>query len=153
MSVRSPARHRDVNFDEPLQGVRASRTAAARNRALADHAIVVGQLLAAADVSCGADPDRLVDDEEVAVRRARVVDEPRDVAADVRVAAPRAVDAEDPELAAPAVLLLARFAVVVISDQFAGVVDDPGVFRNRPGRKHAVSMHTRTAPLDPREPL
>src|SRR5262249_50754375 len=66
---------------------RATGPAPARNRALADDRVVVGELFAFADVPAGANPDRLVHHLEPAVRRARVVDEPCDVAADVRVAA------------------------------------------------------------------
>src|SRR5262249_52530274 len=46
----------------PLQRVRAAGTAAARDRALANRAVIVAQFLAAADDAGGADPDRLVDD-------------------------------------------------------------------------------------------
>src|SRR5262252_2964117 len=94
----------------PSDRVRAARTAAAGNRAVADDGVVVGQLFAALDRARGLDPDRLVDDLERAVRRAGVVDEPRDVAADVGVAAPRAVDLEDPGAAVGEVARLARFA-------------------------------------------
>src|SRR5262245_8773325 len=74
-----------------LDFVRTSGAAAARDRSLADGLVVVGQLFAALDASSGADPDGLVDDLEPAVRRAGVVDEARDVAADVGVAAPDAI--------------------------------------------------------------
>src|SRR5262249_19692367 len=100
-----------------VQAIGTAGPAAARHRPVADHAVVVGQLLAPTDVASGPDPDRLVDDFEVAVRVTRVVDEPRDVAADVRVAAPDAVDAEDPEFALCAIGLLARVACVVVADQ------------------------------------
>src|SRR3954462_10599930 len=71
--------------------VRASRATAARNRALADDRVVVSQLFAAPDRARRPDPDRLVDDIEVTVRPARMVDEAHDVAVDVGVATPRAV--------------------------------------------------------------
>src|SRR5262249_7256115 len=113
----------------PLQRVRAAGTAAARDRALANRAVVVAQFLAAADDAGGADPDRLVDDLEPAVRCAGVVDEPRDVPAHVRVAAPHAVDAEDPDAALLQVLIFARVELFAVADELAGVVDDARALR------------------------
>src|SRR5512138_1634227 len=98
--------------------------AAARNRAAADDRVVVGQLLAPANGTSRLDPNRLVDDLEAAVRRARVVDEPRDVAADGRVAAPGSVDAKHPDAAFGEIPLFTGLAVGIVSDQLAGVVDD-----------------------------
>src|SRR5262249_59612073 len=119
--------------------------ATARNRALADRLVVVGELFAAADVPGGLDPDGLVDHLETAVRRAGMVDEPRDVAIDVRVAAPGAVDAEHPQLAAFAITLLARLALLVIPNQLARVVDDAGVLRDRFRREDTVAVNARAS--------
>ena len=101
----------------------AARAAAARDRLVALGVVVVGQLFARLDVARRADPDRLVDDVDPAVRLARVVDEPRDVAADVGVAAPVAVDPEHPDAALAQVAILAALALLV-GDELAGVVDD-----------------------------
>src|SRR5262249_42135103 len=132
--------------------VGAAGPAAARDRRLADDRGVVGELFAFADVAFGADPDRLVHDLEPAVRRARVVDEPPDVAAELCVAAPGPVDAEPPDAAAGEVALLALLALVV-AHQLAGVVDDPPVLRNPLGGEHAESMDCRSAPGDSRQRL
>src|SRR5436853_2219539 len=66
--------------------------APALNRLLAIRVVVVGELLAGRNVARGADPDRLADDVAVAVRLARVVDEARQVAADVGVTHPSPID-------------------------------------------------------------
>src|SRR5262245_8172407 len=132
--------------------VRAAGPAAAGDSARADDRVVVGQLFAPADIAPGADPDRLVYYLEPAVRRARVVDEPRDVAADVRIAAPVPVHPEHPDTALGEVPLLALFAFVV-AHQLAGVVDDAAVLRNMLRREHAVSMDRRSAPDDFRQRL
>src|SRR5262249_40429199 len=136
----------------PLQRVRAAGTAAARDRALANRAVVVAQFLAAADDAGGADPDRLVDDLEPAVRCAGVVDEPRDVPAHVRVAAPHAVDAEDPDAALLQVLLFARVELFAVADELAGVVDDARALRDRFGGEHALPVHGRVAADDTVKP-
>src|SRR5262245_23949527 len=92
---RDPTRG-DGSSDPSSNQTPTPRPAAAWDRARADDGVVVGQLFAALDRPGGADPDRLVDNLKPAVGRAGMVDEARDVAADVRVAAPRAVDVEDP---------------------------------------------------------
>ena len=138
-SIHVPLRERESLAQS--ESVRAAGPAAAWDRALADDRVVVGQLLAAAYVPRGADPDRLVDDLEPAVRRAGVIDEPGDVAADCRVAAPGAIDAKDPDAALLPVALFARFTRLVIADQLTGVVDDAGVLRDRLRGEHAVSVH------------
>jgi hypothetical protein len=55
-----------------------------------------------------------------------MVDEARDVAADAGVAAPRAVDAKDPDAAVAEISCLAGGARS-IAYQLAGVIDDAGV--------------------------
>src|SRR5262249_41663585 len=94
--------------------------------------------------------DRLVDDLEPAVRRARVVDEPRDVAPDVGVAAPGPVDAKHPDAAVGEVALLALLAFVV-AHQLAGVVDDPRVLRDPLGGKDSEAVNGRSASDDLRQ--
>src|ERR1051326_3336854 len=116
--------------------VRTTRFAATRNRPRADDRIIVGQLFASFDRPPRTDPDRLVDDLKPAVRRARVVDEAREAAADVGVPAPRAVDAKDPDAAFLEVPLLSRLALLVISDQLACVVDDARVLFDGLRGKH-----------------
>src|SRR5437763_15474341 len=91
-----------------LDFIPTARPAAARNRPLAVNRIIVGELFASADVAPGADPNRLVDDLEPAVRRAGVVDEPRDVCAGVRIAAPGAAHPVDPDPALGEIPFLAR---------------------------------------------
>ena len=99
-----------------------------------------------------ANPDRFVDDLKVAVRRARVVDEPRDVTADGGVTAPRAIDPEHPDAAVGQVSLFAGFAVGVVSDQLASVVDDARVSLDGLYSEDAVAMHVRTPARDLRKP-
>src|SRR5205807_3316978 len=118
--------------------VRTAGPTAAWNRALADRSVIVGELFTRADRSGRANPDRLVDHLEVAVRRARVVDETRDVAADARVAAPRSVHAKYPQFTAPLVCVLARLAVRAVANQLASIVDDASVLANRFGGEHTV---------------
>src|SRR5581483_2961725 len=131
----------------------AAGTAAAGDRRRPDRLVVVGELFTAADVPRRLDPDGLVDHFEVAVRRARVIDEPRDVAADVRVAAPRAVDAEHPDASLGEISFLARLARLVVADQLAGVVDDACVLRDRLGGEHAIPVHRRSTARDLRQRL
>ena len=91
------------------------------------------------------------DDLEPAVRRARVVDEARDVAADGRVAAPAAVHTEDPDAAVGEVARLARLAFVV-PDELARVVDDARVLSDPLDGEHAEAVHRRSAADDSRQP-
>src|SRR5262245_57420575 len=123
--------------------VGAPRTAAARYRPFADDRVVVRQLLASANRPRRLDPDRLVDDLEVAVGRARVVDEPRHVAADVGIPAPRAVHAEDPGAAFREIPRLARLALPVVANQLAGVVDDARVLRDGLAGEDAEAVYRR----------
>src|SRR5262252_1253906 len=128
----------------------AAGPAAARDGALADDRVVVGELFAFADVASRANPDRLVHHLEPAVRRARVVDEPRDVAADLRVAAPVPVHAEHPDAALGEVPLLALLALVV-AHQLTGVVDDPRVLRDPLGCEDAEAVNRRSPSDDLRQ--
>src|ERR1043166_3906797 len=107
----------------PSQAGLTSRPAAARDQLLTVRVVVVRQLFALPDVPRGADPDRPADDLAVAVRLAAVVDEAREIAADVRVAHPAAVHREAPDASALQVARLAFQALLVI-DQLARVVDD-----------------------------
>src|SRR4029079_16119717 len=60
----------------------------ALNNLLAVRVIIVGELFTRFDVAAGADPDLAADDVAIAIRTARVVDEPRHVATRHRVADP-----------------------------------------------------------------
>jgi hypothetical protein len=73
-----------------------------------------------------------------------VIDESRDVAANVRVTHPAAVHREAPDFAAFQVL---RFAFETFSmiNQLAGIVDNTGVLGDRFPREHAPPMELRTA--------
>src|SRR4029079_8131376 len=101
-----------------------------RDHLVALGVVVVGQLFAGLDPARRADPDRLVDDVDPAIRLAGVIDEPRDVAADVGVPAPLAIHAEHPDAALAELAVLARLALLV-GDQLSGVVDDPLVLVDR----------------------
>src|SRR5262249_2754117 len=109
--------------------------------------VVVGQLLALADRAGGANPDHAILDVRVAIRLARVVDVPRDVAPDGRVDDPTVFQLEAPECAALEIMLFARPALRR-RDLFAAVVDDPCVLANGLPRKHAPSVDPRLPPLD-----
>jgi hypothetical protein len=77
-----------------------------------------------------------------------VVDEARDVAADVGVAAPVRLTLNtqmDPRFRYSS---SRRSHSAPVAKQFAGVVDDPRVFRDGLGRENAVAVNERTAPDD-----
>src|SRR5687768_11701975 len=92
----------------------------------ADRRVIVGQLFARLEAPRRPDPDGLAGDFNPAVRRTRMVDEPRDVAADCGVPAPDAIDAKHPEAAAFQVTDFAR-AAVPGAKELPCVVDDPFV--------------------------
>src|SRR5204863_6534901 len=106
--------------------------------------VVVGELLALADGARGANPDDVADDLHVAVALARMIDEPRVVAADRGIAHPAAVDLKAPDQAALHVAVLAREALLM-RDLLARVVDDPLVFRNAFRGKYSPTMQLRAA--------
>ena len=81
-----------------------------------------------------------------------MVDETRDVAADGGVATPGAIDPEHPDAAVSKVPLFASFAVRVVSDQLAGVVDDARVLCDSLDGEDTVSVDGRTAARDFRNP-
>src|SRR5690606_6903770 len=109
--------------------------------------VVVGQLFALLDVARGPDPDRPVDDVDVAVGATGVVDETRDVAPDVGVDDPSVVEREAPDRAA---LQVSRFALpaLLVGDLLPGVIDDALVLRDVLGREHAPAGNLRTFPYD-----
>src|SRR5678815_4815425 len=107
MAGSSAHARRTIAATNSSQPPRAPRTALALDGQLAVGVVVVGELFARKDVATGADPDVLADDLAVAIRLAGVVDEAGDVAADMRVADPAAVDREAPDFAAFEVLRLA----------------------------------------------
>jgi hypothetical protein len=103
-------------------------------------AVVIRELLARADASRRANPDRLVGDLDPAVRCAGVVDEPGEVAADRGVAAPGAIDPEDPDTPVREVLFLPRLARFAVPDELSGVLDDARILRNRLEGEDAVAV-------------
>jgi len=107
-----PSRN-DCSISEPIP-TGAIRTAPALNDLLAVGVVVVGELLAGLDVAPGADPDVTADYLAVTVRLARVVDEPRDISADVSIAHPAPIHSETPDLAAFQVRRFALQAFLVI---------------------------------------
>src|SRR3974377_269142 len=98
--------------------------------------VVVRQLFALSDVARRAYPDDALLDVDVTVGAARVVDEPRDVAADARVDHRAVGQLEAPDLAAFDVAALAPEAFPV-RDALAGVVDDACVLRKAGRGEHA----------------
>src|SRR3954452_12120914 len=129
-------------WDEQLKAGPTVRLAAALDRVIANRGVVVGQLFPGLDPPGRADPDRHAGHLEPAVGPAGVIDEAGDVAADRRVTAPDTIDAEDPDAPLLEVSRLARRAVA-ITNQLAGVVDDPRVLRDRLGREHAIAVQLR----------
>ena len=131
-----------------LQTRLAARPAAALNSVVADRAVIVGQLFTGFDPARGADPDGLVDYLRPAVRRARMVDETGDVAADGRIAAPDSIDPVDPDAPLRQVLDLAAGAVLV-PYELTGIVDDALVLVDRFGREYAEPVQLRFFANDP----
>ena len=80
-----------------------------------------------------------------------MVDEPRDVAADVRVTAPRAVHAEHPDAPVVQIALFAGFAVLVVPNQLTRVVDDVRVLRDWLPGEDAESVNRRSLTQDLRK--
>src|SRR5207253_8450819 len=127
----------------------ASRPASTRNQLLAIGVVVVRQLFAGVDITRGADPDRLSDDVAVTIRLTGVVDEAREIAVNIGIAHPAAVDGETPDAPLRQVLRLALQALLVI-DQLACVIDDARIFCDWFGGEDAPSVDVRAAPYDSR---
>src|SRR5438093_2670226 len=121
--------------------------APARDQPFAVGVVVVRQLLAPADPPRRANPDRAVDDVDVAVGAAGVVDEARVVAADAGVNHRAVRELEAPDVAVADVAPLAPEALLV-RDLLAGVVDDPSVLRNQLCSVDAPSCNSRTQLFD-----
>src|SRR6266545_2666353 len=117
----------------------ASRPAVARDRPLAVCRIVVGQLLAFADVASRDDPDRVANHARVAVRLARMIDVASDVAADSGITHVQAIELETPDVALLQVPRLALQALLV-GDLLAVVSDDALVFGNGLSGKNAPAL-------------
>jgi hypothetical protein len=77
-----------------------------------------------------------------------MIDEPGDVATDRRVAAPVPVDPEHPDAALLEVARLTRLTLFVVAQELAGVIDDPGIFRNRLSGEDAVAVNGRASSND-----
>src|SRR5205809_6028324 len=125
----------------------AARAAAALDQPFAVGVVVVGQLLAPADKARRANPDRAVDDVDVAVGAAGVVDEARVVAADARANHRAVRELEAPDVAVADVAALAPEAFLV-RDLLAGVVDDSRVLRDCLCCVDAPSMNLRSPLFD-----
>src|SRR3954470_17154404 len=123
------------------QEVRAVRTAAAFDRRLPVGVVVVIQLGAFPDRLGGADPDHAILDFDVAVRLARVIDEPGDVAADCGIdgCTVRQLEAPDMTLVEIPGFALQTF---LVRDLLAGVIDDPLVLRNGFRRENAPPLNS-----------
>ena len=134
------------------QPVPTTRPASTRNQLLAIGEVVVGQLFARLDITCGADPDRLrlADDVAVAIRFTGVIDESGKVAADIRIAHPPAIDRETPDAPLFQVPGLAFQALFVI-DQLASVIDDACVLGNGFESEDAPAVDFRAAAHDSRK--
>src|SRR5258708_17096471 len=105
----------------------AARAAAARNAGNAIRVVVIRQFLACVNPARGADPDRVTDDVDIAVRLTRVVDVSRDVSAASRVARPAGVDGEDPDSLPGQVALLAAPGLR-LGDKLSFISDNSGTF-------------------------
>jgi len=133
-----------------LQARCAPRPAPARNQLLAIGVVVVGELLASVDIPRRADPDRLANDVAIAVWFARVVDEARQIAADVCVTHPATIHRVAPDAPLLQIPRLALQAFLMIN-QLARVVDDAPVFPDWFRGKHAPSVDPGASPRNFRE--
>jgi hypothetical protein len=113
--------------------------AATRNRLVALGVVVVGQLFTGLDSPGRANPDRLIDDVDPTVGLAGVIDESRDVAVNVGITAPRAIDTKHPDATFAQVAILAVQALFV-RDQLTGVIDDPLVLVDWVDREYAEAV-------------
>jgi hypothetical protein len=122
-----------------LQHRLASGAAAALDRAFAIGVVVVGQLVAALNGLRRSDPDRVADDLRIAVRLARMIDEARDVAPDIGVDDPAAIQLEAPDTA---ILQVSPFSLETlgIGDLLAGVMNNPFVLRDDLGSEDAATV-------------
>src|SRR5437867_546128 len=132
-------------FVSSLQPRLAPLSAPARNQLLAIRVVVVGKLLARVDITRRADPDRLADDVAVAVWLARVVDEARQIAIDVRVTHPAAIHREAPDAPLLQVPCLALQALLVIN-QLACVINDACVLGDGFESEDAPAVDSRAPP-------
>ena len=121
--------------------------AAALDLPFAVRHVVVGELFAFANRARRADPDDVADDVHVAVALARVIDEASDVAADVRIAHPAAVDLKTPDSAALHIAVLALEALLM-RDHLPRVVDNPLVLWNAFCGEHSPTVQFRTTTCD-----
>src|SRR5437764_9481029 len=130
-----------------LQECLASAPAPAHDETLSVGVVVIGELLAFANRARRSNPDDAVDDVDVAVRAAGMVDVSRDVAADARVDDRAVRQLEAPDVALFDVPRLALEALLV-GDLLAGVMNDPLVFLDGFRRIHAPAVNLRTPTLD-----
>ena len=124
----------------PLKHALTPVAATAVDAPLSVRAVIVCELLSRSNIARGADPDRIADDVNVAVRAARVIDESRDVASHRRIANPLAIDLKAPNAPALHVPTFTAQAFAV-GDFLPGVIDDAGVLRDRRDGEHAPSMN------------
>jgi len=122
-----------------LQHGLAIGTAAAPYRAHAIGRVVVRQLLAAADVAGGANPDGVPDDLCVAVRGAGVIDIAGDVAAHGRITHIQVIQLETPDVTSLQVSPLTLQALLV-RDLLTGVMNDSRVLGDRQGGKDSPPL-------------
>src|SRR5580700_2429797 len=123
----------------PSQQSLTSRTAPTHDQSFPVSPVVVAQLLTFRDGPSGADPNDAVLDLDVAVRTARVVDEPRVVAADAGIDHRPVRQLEAPDVSAPDVAPLTLQALLV-RNSFTCVVDDAGVLRDAASRVYAPTV-------------
>ena len=117
----------------------ASRTAAALDEPFPVGVVVVSQLFAATDCFRGTYPDRAVNNVNVAVRPARVIDESCDVAADAGVDDAAVGQLETPDVSLTNIPTLA-LETLMIRNSLARVVHDPCVLRDWSGRVHSPAL-------------
>jgi len=128
--VRNEALGYQLSADSHSQNPTAARPAQALDAGHTFRVVVVGQLFAFSDRSCGDDPDRAADDVRIAVRPARVIDVPRDVAAERSITRPPFIDVEDPD-PLPRQISLLPAPALGLGYQRALVLDDTGIFVDR----------------------
>ena len=121
----------------------AAGLASAFEESFAIRVVVIGQLFALSDGARRANPDDAVFDVDVTIGPARMIDEPRDVAADVGVDHRTVRQLETPDVAGSDVAQFALEAFLV-RDLLAGVVDDALVLGDGLGGEHAPPVNLRS---------
>ena len=116
---------------------------------LEDVRVVVGQLLARADVANCLDPDSAVVNDGIAVRIARVVDEARFVALERRVDHDLVVNRKEKGVVPLACNVGITRVGLRNSEPLPRIFDEPDASRNGTSGKPADALHGRLAKIEP----